>query len=311
MISKEFIEYLSDKTKVERKELIEKDLILQQLLKELEKDNYFNHNFVFKGGTCIIKCYLDYYRFSEDLDFTWINQEIFKQKSEKQIRKLLTQEINKLAEFLQTTSQELSLDFIQDKKNKRYFEFGGSNKFVTFKLWYKSQILNIEQFIKIQINFVELIKYEFRICLARTLFSQLDFKEIEFLFPKESEIIQKTLKINTYNIEEILVEKFRAILTRQTLKSRDFIDIYFIIKHLKKDFRKYKKDIIEKTIFMLKYEKYSANIQEKEELLKKFELKDEENILLKKPEKEFKIFIKELPQFLNELIIDLKKTKHL
>ena len=32
-------------------------------------------NLIFKGGTCLRKCYFPEYRFSEDLDFTCTNQE--------------------------------------------------------------------------------------------------------------------------------------------------------------------------------------------------------------------------------------------
>jgi predicted nucleotidyltransferase component of viral defense system len=30
-------------------------------------------NFIFKGGTCLKKCYFEDYRFSEDLDFTLLD----------------------------------------------------------------------------------------------------------------------------------------------------------------------------------------------------------------------------------------------
>jgi predicted nucleotidyltransferase component of viral defense system len=64
--------------------LIEKDLLLQGLLLQLSKSKYFSEKFVFKGGTCLTKAYFGYYRFSEDLDFTWINQKAFEGKPEKQ-----------------------------------------------------------------------------------------------------------------------------------------------------------------------------------------------------------------------------------
>ena len=142
MIPKELIDYVASKTNIYQKELLEKDLILHQLLKELNSNQLFKENFVFKGGTCLIKCYLGYYRFSEDLDFTWIDQNRFKQKSEKRIRELLSTEIGTLLELLKRISEKLSLDFKADKSNDKYVEFGGSNKFVTFKVWYTSQVLN-------------------------------------------------------------------------------------------------------------------------------------------------------------------------
>ena len=42
---------------------------------------------VFKGGTCLNKCYLRFYRLSEDLDFVY-NQEV-KGKTKLQIKKIL------------------------------------------------------------------------------------------------------------------------------------------------------------------------------------------------------------------------------
>jgi len=38
---------------IKRKNLIEKDLILHQMLSDLSKDDFFSPNFLFKGGTCL------------------------------------------------------------------------------------------------------------------------------------------------------------------------------------------------------------------------------------------------------------------
>ncbi len=73
-IEKEMLNWLSDKLKIQNIALIEKDLLLQGLLIKLSKSAYFSENFVFKGGTCLTKAYFGYYRFSEDLDFTWVTQ---------------------------------------------------------------------------------------------------------------------------------------------------------------------------------------------------------------------------------------------
>lgn len=78
---KEFIEALAKKLDIQRKELIEKDIRIHLLLTDLSRDSFFSHNFVFKGGTCLISCYLGYFRFSEDIDFTWVDQSLFQHKS--------------------------------------------------------------------------------------------------------------------------------------------------------------------------------------------------------------------------------------
>jgi len=74
---------------IKRRDLIEKDLILHQILADLSQDKFFSPNFLFKGGTCLIKCYFGYLRFSEDIDFTWRWQSTFNGMSQKKIRAFL------------------------------------------------------------------------------------------------------------------------------------------------------------------------------------------------------------------------------
>jgi predicted nucleotidyltransferase component of viral defense system len=51
-------------------EVIEKDYVLGWLLWGIATDPVLSKSWVFKGGTCLKKCYIETYRFSEDLDFT-------------------------------------------------------------------------------------------------------------------------------------------------------------------------------------------------------------------------------------------------
>lgn len=73
---KDFVNEVDRLQKVKRADLIEKDLILHQVLFDLSQNKFFYDNFAFKGGTCLAKCYLDYFRFSEDIDFTWKDQKV-------------------------------------------------------------------------------------------------------------------------------------------------------------------------------------------------------------------------------------------
>lgn len=152
---KDFVTKVNMIHKIERPEMIEKDLIIHQMLGDLSKTKFFSENFIFKGGTCLIKNYLGYYRFSEDIDFTWKNQKIFKDKSQKQIRRYLSEVIDGIGEIFEKISSKRGLLFKCEKDNKKFVELGGGNKFCTFKIWYKSEMLNFETFIKVQINFVE------------------------------------------------------------------------------------------------------------------------------------------------------------
>ncbi len=306
MIKKEFIDYLVEKSGIKKNDLIEKDFILQRLAQELIKDEFFKENFIFKGGTCLIKCYLGYYRFSEDIDFTWKKQDLLKNKSGKQIRRIISKKLTELLDRLHKICVKLELDFKPDKKDKKYVQFGGGNIFTTFRLWYKSCISNDDKFVKIQINFVDKIIYKLKKCRLNNLIKGINMKEIGFLFPEYKEAFVFKASVVAYDINEILIEKVRAIITRKGIKIRDFLDVYFITKSFKKDLRDYENVIIEKTLFVLKYEKYLKNMLLKHEQFMPFKLEDRENILLKQIGNDWDKFIKNFYEFLNQL---LKKVK--
>lgn len=53
---------------------IEKDYVLGWLLAGIEHHHDLFEKWIFKGGTCLKKCYFETYRFSEDLDYTLIDK---------------------------------------------------------------------------------------------------------------------------------------------------------------------------------------------------------------------------------------------
>ncbi len=52
---------------------IEKDYVLGRVLMGIQNNTKTKDSWIFKGGTCLKKCFFDEYRFSEDLDFTLID----------------------------------------------------------------------------------------------------------------------------------------------------------------------------------------------------------------------------------------------
>jgi predicted nucleotidyltransferase component of viral defense system len=253
--------YISGQTKIKNIDLLAKDAYLQGLLIELARNEYFKKNFVLKGGTCLTKAYFGYYRFSEDLDFSWINQQIYDEKSGKQIRKSLSKEINKVMVIISSISKKIGLDFKPEKHNKKYIEIGGSNRFVTFKLWYKLSNMS-EGFIKIQIDFVEKFFYKFKELELKPIVNDINEKEIEILLPEEAYILLEKPKMKVYDLKEIAAEKIRAILTRRGVKARDLIDLYLLSKK-GISIKKVRKEAVEKIKAMMGYLKYSKNIMSK------------------------------------------------
>lgn len=51
-------------------QIIEKDYVLGWVLAGIYSHDALSESWIFKGGTCLKKCYFETYRFSEDLDFT-------------------------------------------------------------------------------------------------------------------------------------------------------------------------------------------------------------------------------------------------
>jgi predicted nucleotidyltransferase component of viral defense system len=52
-----------------RAEIVEKDYVLGWLLAAIGAHPELGRMWIFKGGTCLKKCYFETYRFSEDLGF--------------------------------------------------------------------------------------------------------------------------------------------------------------------------------------------------------------------------------------------------
>ena len=299
-----FVNEVSAKIKT-RSDMIEKDILLHQILTDLSKDKFFSRNFLFKGGTCLIKHHLGYLRFSEDIDFTWKNQSRFEGKSVKAIRRDLSTVISDIGKIFESIAEKRGLDFKCKKNDIHFVLLGGSNRMCTFNVWYDSVVLKKKTFIKVQINFVE------DICTKPEkvqLGSALKAKEekLSALFPESDEYL-KTIPFYVYGAKEILSEKVRALLTRKGIKARDFLDIYFIQKNLGIMVVDVEKYVIRKTKHTLSlYTKYQTNMKAKIKLLEEnkiFEWGTEKDLLISKiDEKDFDIFIREFTEYLKKLV---------
>jgi hypothetical protein len=83
-------------------------------------DRFFATNLLFKGGTCLIKSYFGYMRFSEDIDFTWKDQTVFNGMSQKAIRAHLSRVIDSLGEIFEKIAEKRDMDFKCIKSSADY-----------------------------------------------------------------------------------------------------------------------------------------------------------------------------------------------
>lgn len=308
---KDFVNEVARTQKVKRVDLIEKDLILHQVLFDLSKNKFFHDNFVFKGGTCLAKCYLDYFRFSEDIDFTWKNQGVFEGKSQKEVRRYLSTVIDSIGEIFKRIAKARGLDFKNLKDDRTYVELTGGNKTCTFKVWYQSEVLGRKSFLKVQMNFVEKLCYPLRSAKLKSLIPE-NQEEIFLLFPEFKEYYEK-IDFDVYDLREILSEKIRAILTRRGVKARDYLDVYLIVKEFGVLLEEVFGCVIEKIRFTLGlYARYRENLEEKKVtiLSAPFTWGEEKGLLLKEvDEKEFYKYFENLTVFLKRVIEDLSEKE--
>lgn len=292
-----------------RIDLIEKDLLLHQILLDLSKDKFFRENFLLKGGTCLIKHYLGYYRFSEDIDFTWADQETFQEKSGKEIRKLLSRLVNETGQIFEEIANSRGLDFRCMKGNRRYVELVGGSRTLTFKMWYDSDILGRESFIKVQVNFVDNLYFNpVRGELHNLLSSKtIDARELKFLYPEFYEEYSAPITLSMYDIREILCEKVRSILTRRGVKARDFVDAYMISREKGVNLQELEWETIGKIRLMLNlYKRFRDNLSEKKRLLESGKLfswgREKELLLTEIDEEDFYAFVNTLNEYLREIV---------
>ncbi|ALM76201.1 hypothetical protein TBCH5v1_2305 [Thermococcus barophilus] len=148
MNEREFVEFIIQKTGIKKGNLVRKDIILHSILRELYSNEYFSTNYLFKGGTCLIKCYLGYYRFSVDLDFTSRDPQTWIELSRRSRERELKAEAVKLAELIEGIASKRGLEFKADLRDRNYVEFGGGSRMITFKLYYPEGVMR--EMIKIQ-----------------------------------------------------------------------------------------------------------------------------------------------------------------
>ncbi len=212
---KELFEDLAKKLKFPEG-LLEKDYHLTRILHKISEKKI--KDLVFKGGTCLNKCYLGFYRLSEDLDFVY-NQDT-KELSKRQIKLILDKLRRELIEILDELGFETSK------------ELGKGWKMLTSKMQprivglevitkYTSIINNSPQTIKLEISFRKKLRNPTKMKVIKH----------EFVDALGDPILRKDIEIEVIDLTENFAEKFRALVIRKNVAIRDVYDIYYILKN--------------------------------------------------------------------------------
>lgn len=179
-----------------RDQQIEKDYILSWLLQGIAQHEQLSTTIVFKGGTVLKKVYFEDYRFSEDLDFTLLNNDI----SNEQIFEWFSE----VFEYIQDEAN-IPLEIIDNNEH----EDGGINFYIS----YVGPLggLGTNKRVKVDISRSEQLQFE--PVMQNTFLGYSDQEEHQLL---------------CYPLEEVLVEKLRTIMQR--MQARDFYDIWYLLE---------------------------------------------------------------------------------
>lgn len=192
-------------------EIIQQDYLLSWILSGLYEHFSLKEKLIFKGGTALKKCYFGNYRFSEDLDFSVISPIPKREKLLTAITeacKVVEQKMNEFAKIRLTIER-------YEEKDDHPFEQEAFKVRAQFP-WHREPLTSA----KIEITIQETV-----------LFPPVT-KQI--IHPYDERI---DTPIQVYSLEEIVLEKLRAILQktkklheegRDRSRTRDYYDLWCI-----------------------------------------------------------------------------------
>ena len=199
-------------------DIIKKDLLLTLILAEFEKLG-LGKELIFKGGTLLSRNYLNYHRFSEDLDFVFKDsnsiRELTRHARERKVKAFLDIFVPKLKEV----ADALGLDFSTNRSDKRYCRMLTGRTVYTFKIYYSDV-----NFIKVEINFIEKIINTPEKVSIKAITDFFNSKKMLY----ELGLAYQNFNVLSYSLEEIKLEKYRAVLTRKYFQERDLFDLFLI-----------------------------------------------------------------------------------
>lgn len=196
------------------KSTIDKDWVLSHVIDALFSIPECKENLIFKGGTCLRKCYFSSYRFSEDLDFTCTNPNF------ELTKKMLVQLVQIITE-----RTEIPLHIEELKPLKHKDKLTGFKAIIKF--WGadhpRNQAPPPPERWTTSIK-IEIIVYEMMVFPVETR---------EVYHPYSDNLSQTPLEVPCYAIHEVLSEKLRALIQRSYSAPRDFYDIWYLANHVK------------------------------------------------------------------------------
>jgi predicted nucleotidyltransferase component of viral defense system len=203
---------VEEKIKLKAKELEEKynlnyyeslqRFMFERILERISVSEY-QDNFILKGGLLLAAMFGVENRTTKDMDTTIIGIDISKDKMVNVLNEILSIDLN----------DEVKFDIVSITDIREEDDYGGNKYHITGRV--NSTKVNLE--------------------IDISTGDKVTPKELKFKYPLLFE--DRSILINSYNIETILAEKIETVLRRGKYNSRmkDYYDIYFFLTKIKNE----------------------------------------------------------------------------
>jgi len=187
---------------------VEKDYVLSWILHGISMKGILSKNLVFKGGTVLKKVYFEDYRFSEDLDFTLLDEKISNDN--------LLKEFENVYAFVKEETN-ITLQFKESD-----LHVSGSLVFYVNYVGPLNANINSRD-IKIDITRGEIMEYA---------------TENRRIFIEYSDLPEESFFLQCYSLPEVLIEKMAALMGRT--EPRDLFDFWYLTENMRLSTRHHK-----------------------------------------------------------------------
>jgi len=190
---------------------VDKDYVLGHFLAAFHQ--HLGNQLIFKGGTCLRKCYFPGYRFSEDLDFTSINVAF----------KLESIDINAVCKSVE---QHTGIIFIPEDIKMLQHQNEKKGYQVKIKYWGANHLRNQQPLSSDR----WLIMIKLEISTDELSLLPATYKPVNHPY---SDSLISSKPVPCYPLNEIIAEKLRSLVQRSYTAPRDFYDIYYLTSGFK------------------------------------------------------------------------------
>lgn len=186
--------------------IVELDYALGWALGGIARNEYLSGLLVFKGGTCLRKCYFPDYRFSEDLDFTATEWFGWKELEEA------------VARAFATASELSGIDFTAQAPKVRIIEEEYGRETLRITHYWRGPHTTAGSPPGIRLD----------ITRDETVVFKPALRKVAHPFSDSGDL--GPLEIRCYALEEVMAEKVRAVLGQRIFAvSRDLYDIFSLL----------------------------------------------------------------------------------